>query len=451
MKKLVTRVIVFCVLSGALISAALADTGKIPTLFEPKTTTLENGMDVVVIEDHRAPVVTHMVWYRAGSADEPAGKSGIAHFLEHLMFKGTKKIPSGQFSAIVAQNGGQDNAFTSSDYTAYYQNASVDKLPLLMEMEADRMTNLILSDDAVGAELQVVLEERSQRTDNNPNALLGEQMSAAQFLAHPYGIPVIGWRHEIEQLTTQDAINWYKKHYAPNNAILVVAGDVDANDVFDLARKYYGPAKPIEIEPRVRLQEPPQLAKRILVMKDKRVREPSWRQVYLAPSARTGDLGEVRALEVLTEILGGGVTSRLYSRLVIDEKIAASVGSYYRAGSFDPSGFTLYGVPSNGIELEQLEEKIAVIVADVVENGVTEEEVTRAKKQLLAAAIYARDSISGAANIFGGALASGETLDNIVNWPAQINQVTAEQIQQAAKKVFVDRQSVVGHLLPEGK
>jgi len=435
------------VVAAAGLKTSLAET--IPTLFDPKTLTLENGLEVVVIEDHRAPVVTHMVWYKIGSADEPSGKSGIAHFLEHLMFKGTKSVPSGEFSSIVAKNGGQDNAFTSLDYTAYFQNANVDKLPLLMEIESDRMTNLVLNDKVVGPELQVVLEERSQRTDNNPASLFGEQISAAQYLAHPYRIPVIGWRNEIEKLTTQDAIDWYKKYYAPNNAILVVAGDVTAKEVFDLARQYYGPHKPIELPARIRVKEPPQLAKRTLVMRDKRVREPSWRQSYLAPSIRTGDLKNVRALEVLNEILSGGVTSRLYSKLVIDEKIASGVGAYYNSGSFDPSTFTFYGSPANGHSLEKLEKGVRRVIGEVLSEGVTAEEVARAKKQLLAAAIYARDSISGAANIFGRALASGENIENVVHWPAQISKVTLDDVNEATKRLFVERQSVVGKLLPE--
>ncbi|MEH6402234.1 MAG: pitrilysin family protein [Sneathiella sp.] len=441
----------FAVLVTMHVGINISAAETVPPLFDPKTLTLENGLEVVVIEDHRAPVVTHMVWYKIGSADEPSGKSGIAHFLEHLMFKGTRSVPSGEFSSIVAKNGGQDNAFTSLDYTAYYQNASVDKLPLLMEIEADRMSNLVLNDEVVGPELQVVLEERSQRTDNNPASLFGEQLSAAQYLAHPYGIPVIGWRNEIEKLTTQDAIDWYKKYYAPNNAILVVAGDVKADEVFDLARHYYGPHKPIELPDRIRLTEPPQLAKRTLVMRDKRVREPSWRQSYLAPTIRNGDLKEVRALEVLNEILSGGVTSRLYSKLVIDEKIASSVGAYYNSGSFDPSTFTLYGSPSNGHSLEKLEIGIHRVINEVLSTGVTAEEVALAKKQMLAAAIYARDSISGAANIFGGALASGELIENVVNWPAQISEVTLEEVNNAAKNLFIERQSVVGKLLPEEK
>lgn len=451
MKTFSAALITIAILSCASLTSAKEATTAPPTLFNPHTMTLENGLDVVVIEDHRAPVVTHMVWYRIGSADEPSGKSGIAHFLEHLMFKGTIKVPSGEFSSIVAKNGGQDNAFTSQDYTAYFQNASVDKLPLLMEIESDRMRNLILTDEAVGAELQVVLQERSQRTDNNPGSLFGEQLGAAQYLAHPYRIPVIGWRNEIENLTTQDAIDWYQRYYAPNNAILVVAGDVNPDEVFAMARKYYGPHEPIELPQRIRIKEPPQLAKRILVMSDKRVREPSWRQSFLAPTAPSGNLNEVRALEVLNEILSGGVTSRLYANLVIDEKIASSAGSYYRSGNFDASTFTLYASPSKGFSLEQVEKRIIEIVDDVIKNGVTEEELARAKRQMLAAAIYARDSVSGAANIFGSALASGDIIDNVVNWPTQIAQVSLADIQTAAKKVFVQRQSVVGKLLPEEK
>ncbi|MBL4666971.1 MAG: insulinase family protein [Sneathiella sp.] len=447
----VTASILLAVFLNVVSASANSQDKKYPTLFDPKTTTLENGMEVVVIEDHRAPVVTHMVWYRIGAADEPSGKSGIAHFLEHLMFKGTKKVGNGEFSKIVAKNGGQDNAFTSQDYTGYFQNASADKLPLLMEIESDRMQGLILNDEAVGTELKVVLEERSQRTDNNPAALMREQLNASLYLAHPYGTPVIGWRNELEKLTTQDAINWYKTYYAPNNAILVVAGDVNAEDVFELARKYYGPQKFVKLPKRQRLKEPPHLAKRIVVMKDKRVREPSWRQVYLAPTSRSGDLKTVRALEVLDEILSGGVTSRLYSKLVIDEKIAVGAGTYYDSSAYDQSSFTLYGSPANGYDLDALETAIKDVIMDVVENGITEEELRSAKNRMLASAIYARDSIKGAANIFGGALARGEKIENVVNWPKQISEVTAEDISKAAPLIFIERQSVVGKLLPEEK
>src|SRR5690606_23072163 len=290
-------------------AAALPAAEDIPTLFDPKTATLDNGLQVVVLEDHRAPIVTHMVWYRVGSADEAPLKSGLAHFLEHLMFKGTKSLAPGEFSAVVARNGGQENAFTSYDYTAYFQNVSVDKLPLFMELEADRMQNLQLTDEVVAPELKVVLEERSQRTDSKPGGLFSEQFRAAQYLAHPYRMPVIGWRHELETLTTQDAIDWYNKYYAPNNAILIVAGDVKAEEVFALADKYYGPIPAKPLPERKRVMEPPQLAKRTVEMTDPRVREPSWRQSYLGPLSREADARQLRALETLSQILGGGVTS----------------------------------------------------------------------------------------------------------------------------------------------
>lgn len=432
---------------GPLTSFAAQETP--PKLFDPKVTTLENGLEVVVIEDHRAPVVTHMVWYKVGAADEPPLKSGIAHFLEHLMFKGTKTMAPGEFSSIIAKNGGQENAFTSQDYTAYFQNMSVDHLPLFMKLEADRMQNLVLTEEVAAPELKVVLEERSQRTDNNPAGLFGEQFQAAQFLAHPYGTPIIGWRHEIENLTAQDALDWYNTYYAPNNAILIVAGDVDAEEVFELAREYYGPIPPSEIPERVRVQEPPQLAKRVIEMKDKRVRQPSWRQSYLAPSARDADAKQVRALEVLSEILGGGTTSRIYKDLVVDKKIAAGAGAFYRSGAYDKSTFILYGSPSAGHTVDDVEAAIKAIIADVIANGVTDKELARAKNQLMSDAIYARDSIRGAANIFGSALASGETIEQIVNWPKNISEVTAEEIQRAATNLFDERQSVVGRLLPD--
>jgi zinc protease len=320
-----------------------------------------------------------------------------------------------------------------------------------MEMEADRMQGLILNDEAVGAELQVVLQERSQRTDNNPSGQFREQWQAAQYLAHPYGIPVIGWRNEIEKLTTQDAIDWYNTYYAPNNAILVVAGDVKADEVFALAKKYYGPQKYMEIPPRVRVQEPPQLAKRIVEMKDPRVREPSWRQSFAAPSARTGDIRDVRALEVLSEILSGGPTSRLYATLVRDLKISVGAGAYYDASSYDPSTFVVYGTPSAETSLDDLESAIWKILQDVLDNGVTAEELALAKKRMLADAIYARDSVSGAANIFGAALTSGEKIENIVNWPRQIADVKLSEVNAAAGQIFVEKSSVVGKLLPEEK
>lgn len=295
----------------------------------------------------------------------------------------------------------------------------------------------------------MVLEERSQRTDNNPGGLFSEQFQAAQYLAHPYGTPVIGWRQELEKLNTQDAIDWYKKYYAPNNAILIVAGDVDAEDVFELARKHYGPVAAVDLPPRKRVQEPPQLAKRVIEMKDKRVRQPSWRQSYLMPLEQKADEKNNRALEVLSEILGGGTTSRLYRGLVVTDKIAAGAGAYFNSGNIDNSTFVFYGSPSSGHTLDEIEAAVQSIIKDIQTNGVTDAELDRAKRNLMAEAIYARDSVRGAANIFGASLANGETIDDIVNWPQHISEVTAEDVQRAANQMFDERRSVVGRLLPD--
>src|SRR6187402_1899446 len=276
---------------------------------------LANGLELVVIPDHRAPVVTHMIWYKVGSADETAGKSGLAHFLEHLMFKGTDKNPSGRFSQVVATIGGQENAFTSADYTGYFQRVPRDQLKAMMEFEADRMTGLELTDDVVRPELNVVLEEQNMRVANNPAARLGEQMDAALYLNHPYGRPVIGWRHEIEQLDREGALEFYRRFYAPNNAILVVAGDVTAAEVRTMAEETYGKVPRFaEIKPRLRPQEPVQQAARTVTLADPRVTQPSISRYYLAPSSLKARPGESEALDVLAHILGRGSNSRLYQK-----------------------------------------------------------------------------------------------------------------------------------------
>ena len=274
--------------------------------------TLANGMEVVVISDHRAPVVTHMVWYRNGSADDPAGKSGIAHFLEHLMFKGTSKHPQGKFSDVVAEVGGQENAFTSNDYTAYFQRVTKDHLGTLMAFEADRMTNLVLSDEVVVPERDVVLEERRMRTDTDPSSQLQEAVQAALFTHHPYGKPIIGWNHEIEGLNRVDALDYYSRFYTPENAILVVAGDVTFAEVEALARTTYGaiPARGAAPE-RIRSIEPEPRAHRLVTLADPKVEQPSVQRLYVVPSYRTGAAGEGAALEVLAHHLGGGSTSML--------------------------------------------------------------------------------------------------------------------------------------------
>ena len=320
--------------------------------------TLANGLEVVVVPDRRAPVVTHMVWYKVGAADETPGKSGLAHFLEHLMFKGTAKNPIGQFSQTVAFVGGQENAFTTQDYTGYFQRVSRENLKTLMEFESDRMTGLVLTDEAVAPELKVVLEEQNQRVANNPRARLSEQIDAALYLNHPYGKPVIGWRHEIEKLNREDALAFYRRFYTPNNAVLVVAGDVTTDEIKTLAEATYGKvAKVAEIGPRHRPQEPAQVAARHVTLADARVQQPSLHRAYLVPSSTTAKPGESEALEVLSFILGHGTTSRLYRTLVVERELAVGAGGWYNGTALDATQFGVYGSPKPGVTLPQLEER----------------------------------------------------------------------------------------------
>jgi zinc protease len=418
-------------------------------VFNPESFTLANGLQVVVIPNHRAPIAIQMVWYRVGAADDPAGKSGIAHFLEHLMFKGSKDIPPGAFSKIVARNGGQDNAFTSQDYTAYFQRVAKDRLELVMKLEADRMTGLVLTDAEVLPERDVVLEERRSRTDNNPSAQLYEHTRAALYMNHPYRVPVIGWQSEIEGLTTADAIAFYRRHYAPNNAILIVAGDVTAAEIRPLAEKYYGPIPRRELPPRVRATEPEQRAARRVVLKSPQVRQPSWSRTYLAPSYTTATGGDAYALQVLAEIMGGGATSRLYRSLVVEQGVAASAGAWYSADGLDSGTFGVSGSPRPGTEIDAVEAALTAQIKALLSDGVSADEVARAKRSLLAGAIYVRDSLRAGPNIFGRALTSGRTIADVESWPDRVGEVTAEAVNAAAKKVFRDNRSVTGVLLPE--
>ena len=417
-------------------------------VFNPTTFTLKNGMQVVIVENHRVPVVTHMVWYRVGSADEGPGETGIAHFLEHLMFKGTKKRKPGEFSQIVARNGGQENAFTSTDYTAYFQTIAADRLEMVMEMEADRMTNLVITDKEVEPERLVVLEERRSRVDNNPGAILGEHINGALFLNHPYRNPVIGWEHDIKALDIKRILAFYKRWYAPNNAILVVAGAITAEQVRPLAKKYYGkiPAQPPVV--RNRAKEPPQRAAREVILRDKRVRQPSWRRSFLAPTLQWGDKTHVYPLEVLSNILGGGASSRLYRRLVVENKTAVSSGAYYSGDDRGPGRFVFYASPRGDVSMDALETAVEAEITDVIKNGITADEVLRAKERMVAEAVYARDSLSGGARALGAALASGLSVDDVESWPDNIAAVTAKQINAAAKALFDNNRSVTGLLLP---
>lgn len=411
---------------------------------------LANGMEVVVIPDHRAPVVTHMVWYRVGAADEVSGKSGLAHFLEHLMFKGTTKHPQGEFDHLIDINGGEGNAFTTNDYTAFFQRIASDRLGLMMELEADRMQNLVLTDENVLPELQVVREERRERTDNDPSALLSEQVDAALYTAHPYGKPVIGWMSEVAKLTKDDAVAFYKAHYEPANAILVVAGDATPEQVKTLAEKYYGPLKnTFTPGARVRTQEPDPIAARRVTMSDARASSQVFQRSYLGPSYLTATGHEATALDLLADIIGSGTQSRLYKGLVVEQKLAAYVGAWYTGDQLDYGTFGVYGAPNPGVDVNKVEAAIDIILADILKNGVTQKELDRVRNQAIAERVYTLDDQATLAQMAGVALATGLSARDLFDRDIEMAKVTLDDIKAAAAKIIVLKRSVTGILLPE--
>jgi zinc protease len=429
-------------------SPALAD------LSGPQIATfrLENGLEVVVIEDHRAPAVTQMMWYRVGAADEPPGKSGIAHFLEHLMFKGTDDLAPGEFSATVEANGGDDNAFTSWDYTAYFQRVAADRLDLMMQMEAERMRDLQLLEEDVTTERSVIIEERKQRTDSSPGALLNEQMRAAQFLNHPYGIPIIGWKHEMEGLSQQDALDFYRLFYAPNNAILVVAGDVTPEAVREMAERHYAPLEPSQgIPPRLRPAEPPQIAERRLTYRDARVSEPYVIRSYIAPERDPGAQDQAAALTILAELLGGSGQTSLFAQALQfgSEPVAVYSSAFYDGTAVDDTTFGLVVVPTPGTPLDKAEAAMDAVIAEFIETGPDPDDFARIKTQIRAAQIYAQDNVGGLARRYGEALAVGLTVEDVENWPTVLEAVTPEDVVQAAVAVLDKRRAVTGWLMPE--
>jgi len=417
----------------------------------PASFTLANGLQVVVIPDHRTPVVTQMVWYKVGSADETPGKSGLAHFLEHLMFKGTAKHPVGEFSQTVLRIGGNENAFTSVDYTGYFQRVPREQLGKMMEFEADRMTGLILKDENVLPERDVVLEEYNMRVANNPEARLTEQIMAALYLNHPYGRPVIGWHQEIEKLDREDALAFYRRFYAPNNAILVIAGDVDAKDVRPVAEQTFGQVTPQPAIParRLRPQEPEPVAPRTVTLADARVEQPSLKRSYLVPSATTAAAGESPALDVLAQLMGSGNNSYLYRALVVDKPLAVSAGAAYQGTSLDATQFSISAAPKPGVEFSQIEQVIDRVIVEVCQNPVRSEDLERVKTQLIAEAIYAQDNQATLARWYGGALTTGLSIEDIRSWPDRIRAVTAEQVQAAAQKWLDKKRSVTGYLIKD--
>ena len=444
---LISRVVLswLTLASFVIVLAAAAEAQR----FNTESFTIPNGLQVVVLPNHRVPAVTQMVWYKTGAADDPRGKSGIAHFLEHLMFKGTRANPGAAFSALIAQNGGRDNAFTTEDYTVFHETVAKDRLDLAMRLEADRMTGLVLDDSAVLPERDVILEERRMRIDNDPSALLREQAIAGLYLNASYHNPTIGWEHEMRGLGTADALAFYRDWYAPNNAILIVAGDVESAEVKTLAERHFGPIAARSVPPRLRLEEPPHYAPIRLEMKSPRAAQPSWRRFYLAPSYRAGATQHVYALQILAEILAGSADSLLHKTLVLDKKLALSVGTGYSPSALGLAEFGVYATPKPGVAIADIEAAVDAELHRVLEHGVEAAEVAQAARRMQASAIYSQDSLSGPANIVGTALAIGRSLDEVAAWPDRIGAVTPAEVAAAARAVLVERNYATGILLPE--
>ena len=433
------------VISVLAVSTAKAD------WIDPVHFTLDNGLELVVIEDNRTDVVRHMVWYRVGAADEELGKSGIAHFFEHLMFKGTDLYPDGAIDQMVTRNGGRHNAFTGQDYTAYYQDVAVDRLPLMMEMEADRMRGLKLRTEEIESEREVVLEERRLRVDNRPGSLMWERLNAAFWVTNTYAIPVIGWAEEIEALQKDDFFEFYETWYAPNNAVVVVAGAISPDEALKLTEKHYGSLKPTPgLKRKERSEALPPPADIRIDFRDPRVRQPSIARLYLAPSYNVGEAADVVALDVVNELLAQGTVSYLYKRLVVEEQLAAGVSSFYSDDGVSHGSLSMSLTPNPGIAPDDLIAAYHAAVDDFLASEITPEAVDRARGRLKAELVYAQDSVAQLAQIVGATLAVGMSLDDLVQYPSRLDSVTVEQAKSVAASVLKGKHTATAVLLPEG-
>lgn len=416
-------------------------------VFNAQTTTLANGLQVVVVENHMAPVVTHMMWIKAGAADEGHGVSGIAHYLEHLMFKGTEKVPNGEYSKRIAAVGGTENAFTSWDYTAYFATVSKANLPMVMELEADRLTHLKIIPELAKPELAVVLDERRQRVENEPFAPLMQQMAAMQFPHHPYGTPVIGWKEEIEKFTVDDAKRFYQTWYEPSNTVVVVSGDVKAAEVFELAKKTFGALPTKTIPPRTRPIDPPFKGNSRIELEDEHVRETTIVRSYKVPSARLNPANAL-AMQMLEELLDGSDASFLPKRLVKEKNLASSINVSYEGDMYDDGQFSISLVPKPSTSNDNVLSELDAALADFVKAVPSDDEMNAAKRGLQRRAILARDSVMGPAQTIGLTLAVGQTLDDIEKWPENIGAVKPQEVQ-AALKTILATPYVVGILKPK--
>lgn len=419
-------------------------------IFHPKTFTLQNGLQVVVITNARAPVVTQMLWYKVGSIDDPQGKSGLAHFLEHLMFKGTPQVPGDAFMEAITKIGGEQNAFTTSEYTCYYQKVSAAHLELAIRLEADRMAGLSLLPGPVKNESKVILEERRTRIDSDPGAILAEAANKAFYWHHPYGIPVIGWEHEMTSLTREDAKKFYKTWYIPNNAVLIFAGDVTVEKVKPLVEKYYGKVPQGKTPTRTHAQEPAHrgVLERVS-LSSPYVDYPQWNRRYPAPNYKDDNDSYPYALDILSDILSNGATSLLYKNLVESKKMAAWVSAGYSPANFGPASFTVGAQPSQGHTPEEIEAAFEQEIAQLLKNGISKDDVEKAKRRKLVGISYLKDNVFGGAEELGMTLVTGRTIDDVESWPKKINAVTVRDVNAVLKLVFEAKDHVTTLLLPK--
>lgn len=420
-------------------------TGASAAVFSPKTFTLGNGMQVIVVTNRLSPAIAQMVWYKVGAVDDPEGRSGTAHYLEHMMFKGTPTIPEGAFSRIVAAQGGSENAFTTRDYTAYHEEIAADRLGMVMQMEADRMRNLLIDPKEAAPELAVVLSERQERTDNTPQGRFAEKMAAALYGKHPYGRPVIGWREDIERISRDDAYAFYRRHYAPNNAILVISGNVDVPDVMRLAAGTFGRLDPEPGLARSRLPALEKPKQKRVEMQDKRIRQPSVVHMIALDDASVS-LKRGDALEVLGEVLTGGEVGLLHRHFVMDKKSAASIDTSFAGVSRGPKSFSIAATPSPGQDIRALENEVMAYVKGLSQSGLSSREVEAAKKRMLDSAVFARDRLVAPAQILGATAAMGRPLSDVEDWPARIAAISVDDVNAAFRVLLRSPYQVTGIL-----
>ena len=411
----------------------------------PYSFILKNGMEVVVIENNRAPVVAQMIWYNFGSGIEETGKSGLAHFMEHLMFKGTRKFPDNYYSNYISKIGGSENAFTSYDYTAYYQVFPKSELKKIMKMEADRMTNLTLTEENVEIEKRVILEERFQRIESDPSSKLDESMRSILFPNHYYGRPIIGWRHEIEGLTYDDVLSFYKKNYKPNNAVLVLSGDVDLEKAKKLSKKYFGKIRKGKKEPKLKVMDPDLNTNIFVTMKHSTVKQPVWKKFYRTISYKS-DIDDSIALDMGLKIVASGTSSLLYQKLVEEKKTFSVVGGYYQGLTKGEGNVYLYAISNDKKKSEEIDRIIMKEFKNIINEKLTPKRFEIEKKKYFFDTIYKKDGVLNPAQIYGEALTVGLTMDEIKKWREKVNNISLDDVKKTLDQLYENQNYVIGEL-----